>query len=218
MPITHGSRSIRPAPSAAIAALAVIIAVGCGSTTDSADLPAGPAPDSFRVVFETSRGTFVVESVRAWAPHGADRFHALTRAAFFDQARFFRVIPGFIAQFGLHDQPKINERWDAKPIPDDPVRHSNLRGTVTFATEGPNSRSHQLFVNLADNLRLDKQGFTPIGRVIAGMDVVDSLFGGYEEAPSQRMIQRLGNSYLSRMFPKLDYVKSARVPAGVSIR
>jgi peptidyl-prolyl cis-trans isomerase A (cyclophilin A) len=143
-----------------------------------------------------------------------DRFHALTRAGFFDENRFFRVVPGFIAQFGLNDKPKVNELWDARPIPDDPVRHGNLRGTIAFATEGPNTRSHQLFVNLADNPRLDKLGFTPIGRVVSGMEVVDSIYAGYEEAPSQRMIQRLGNSYLARMFPKLDYIRTARVSEG----
>lgn len=196
-------------------AVAAALAAACGnSAPDAAAVPDGPAPDSFRVTFATSRGPFVVEAVRGWSPNGVDRFHALTRAGFFDENRFFRVVPGFVAQFGLNDKPKVNELWDARPIRDDPVRHSNLRGTIAFATEGPNTRSHQLFINLADNPRLDKIGFTPIGRVVSGMEVVDSIYAGYEEAPSQQMIQRLGNSYLTRMFPKLDYVRTARVSGG----
>jgi peptidyl-prolyl cis-trans isomerase A (cyclophilin A) len=206
----------------AIASIALIVATtlaaACGgSAPDAAPVPTGPAPDSFRVTFETSRGPVVVEAIRAWSPNGVDRFHALTRAGFFDENRFFRVLPGFIAQFGLNDKPKVNELWDAKPIPDDPPRESNRRGTLSFATEGPNTRAHQLFINLADNPRLDKLGFTPIGRVVSGMGAVDSIYAGYEEDPSQRMIQRLGNSYLARMFPKLDYVRTARV-AGTPAR
>jgi peptidyl-prolyl cis-trans isomerase A (cyclophilin A) len=201
------SRHVRVVLSIACVALA-----SCGGGTPEAlDVASGPAPDTFRVAFETNRGTFVVEAVRAWAPHGVDRFYALTRAGFFDEDRFFRVIPGFVAQFGINDKPNVNERWDEKPIPDDSVHQSNARGALTFATEGPGTRTHQLFVNLADNPRLDKQGFAPIGRVVTGMEVVDSLYGGYEDAPVQRLIQRLGNSYLARMFPKLDYVKTARV-------
>jgi peptidyl-prolyl cis-trans isomerase A (cyclophilin A) len=189
-------------------AISLALAVACGGKrADAPAVPAGPAPDSFRVAFETSRGTFVVEALRGWAPNGVDRFHALTQSHFFDDTRFFRVVPGFIVQFGLAGDPKANEPWDKRPIPDDPVRQSNLRGTVTFATEGPDTRSHQLFVNLADNPRLDKLGFAPIGRVVSGMEVVDSLYAGYEETPSQQMIQRLGNAYLARMFPKLDYMK-----------
>ena len=192
--------------------LSFALAAACGGkAADAPAVPAGPAPDSFRVAFETNRGTVVVEALRSWAPNGVDRFHALTSSHFFDGNRFFRVIPGFIVQFGLAGDPKANDPWDAKPIPDDSVRQSNRRGTVTFATEGPNTRSHQLFVNLADNPRLDKLGFTPIGRVVSGMNVVDSLFAGYEETPSQRMIQRLGNSYLARMFPKLDFVQTVKV-------
>jgi peptidyl-prolyl cis-trans isomerase A (cyclophilin A) len=187
-------------------------AAACGvKSGDAPAVPAGPAPDSFNVTFETSRGPVVVQAIRSWSPNGVDRFYALTSSRFFDENRFFRVVPGFIVQFGLAGEPKTNEQWDDKPIPDDPARQSNLRGTVTFATEGPNTRSHQLFVNLADNPRLDKLGFTPIGRVVSGMTAVDSIYAEYEENPSQRMIQRLGNSYLARMFPKLDYIRTARV-------
>ena len=193
-----------------VAALALAVACG-GKTADAPPIPAGPAPDSFRVTLETSRGPVVVEALRSWAPNGVDRFHALARTHFFDENRFFRVVPGFIVQFGLAGDPKANEPWDDKPIPDDPPRQSNVRGTITFATEGPNTRTHQIFVNLADNPRLDKLGFTPIGRVVSGMAAVDSIYAGYEEEPSQRMIQRLGNPYLARMFPKLDYIRTARV-------
>jgi peptidyl-prolyl cis-trans isomerase A (cyclophilin A) len=193
-------------------AAALALAAACGTKSgDAPAAPAGPAPDSFRVTLETSRGPVVVEAMRRWSPSGVDRFYALTNSRFFDENRFFRVVPGFIVQFGLAGDPKTNEQWDGKPIPDDLVTQSNLRGTITFATEGPNTRSHQLFINLADNPRLDKLGFTPIGRVVSGMAAVDSIFAGYEEEPSQRMIQRLGNSYLARMFPKLDYIRTARV-------
>jgi peptidyl-prolyl cis-trans isomerase A (cyclophilin A) len=177
-------------------------------TTDTV-AQAPPRPDSFRVTFQTSRGPFVVQVTRAWAPFGADRFRELVQAHFFDDDRFFRVIPGFIAQFGINDKPKVNAQWDDKHIPDDSATHTNARGTLTFATEGPHGRSHQLFVNLANNARLDKDGFAPIGRVVQGMDVVDSLYSDYGDDPRQPMIQSLGNSYLTRMFPKLDYIKTA---------
>jgi peptidyl-prolyl cis-trans isomerase A (cyclophilin A) len=195
--------------------LVIALAAACAACGakggDAPAVPAASAPDSFRVTFETSRGPVVVEALRSWSPNGVDRFYALVSSRFFDENRFFRVVPGFIVQFGLAGEPKTNEQWDARPIPDDPVRQSNMRGTITFATEGPNTRSHQLFVNLADNPRLDKLGFTPIGRVVSGMGAVDSIYAGYEEDPSQRMIQRLGNSYLARMFPKLDYVRTAQI-------
>jgi peptidyl-prolyl cis-trans isomerase A (cyclophilin A) len=177
-----------------------------------ADARVGPAPDSFRVAFETSRGTFEVDVLRSWAPKGADRFYDLVESQFFDGAKFFRVAPGFVVQFGLNGDPKRNERWLKERIPDDSVTHSNVRGTLTFATEGKDTRANQVFINLADNARLDRLGFAPIGRVVdGGMAVVDSLYSEYEEAPDQHMIQTLGNSYLERMFPKLDYIKTARI-------
>lgn len=171
----------------------------------------GPAPDSFRVVFETSRGNFSIDVLRAWSPNGADRFYDLVQSDFFDGARFFRIVPGFIVQFGLNGDPKRNEPWLKQRLPDDSVTHSNARGTITFATEGPRSRANQVFINLGDNARLDRLGFTPIGKVVDGMTVVDSLYSGYGENPDQHMIQTLGNSYLERMFPKLDYIKTARI-------
>jgi peptidyl-prolyl cis-trans isomerase A (cyclophilin A) len=171
----------------------------------------GPSPDSFRVAFETSRGNFVVQVVRAWAPQGADRFYDLVQQHFFDGERFFRVVPGFVAQFGLTPDPKANASWDAKPIADDSVRQSNTHGMVSFASMGPNTRTHQLFINLADNAQLDGMGFPPLGRVVDGLSVVDSLYSGYGDTPDQIMIQSQGNSYLDRAFPKLDYIKTARI-------
>lgn len=191
---------------------AAATAAACGGGTKEADaIPSGPAPDSFRVDFTTSKGTFVVEARRAWSPNGADRFYALARSGFFDENRFFRVIPGYIAQFGINDQKSVNERWDGKPLPDDPARESNARGTVVFTSSGPNTRSHQLFINLKDNPKLDAQGFVPFGRVVSGMAVVDSLNDEYGDTPQQQMIQALGNNYLLRMFPKLDYITTAKI-------
>ncbi|HEX9483462.1 MAG TPA: peptidylprolyl isomerase [Gemmatimonadaceae bacterium] len=172
--------------------------------------PPGPAPDSFRVTFETSKGTLVVEINRTWAPHGADRFYHLASEHFFDDARFFRVLPRYIAQVGLTDDRKANDKWRSQPIPDDSLVESNRRGTLSFASEGPNSRTHQLFFNLKDNPRLDKLRFVPIGRVVSGVSVLDSLYDGYGDAPSQTGIRARGNAYLAT-FPRLDYIRTARV-------
>jgi peptidyl-prolyl cis-trans isomerase A (cyclophilin A) len=169
------------------------------------------APDSFRVTFETTRGPFVVQVSRALAPIGADRFYDLTQQHFFDDSRFFRVVPGFVVQFGLNGDPKANAPWDAKQLADDSVRQTNARGTIVFATQGPNTRTHQLFINLADNARLDQMGFAPMGRVVDGMNVVDSLYADYGESPDQQFIQTLGNAYLDRSFPKLDRIKTAKI-------
>ena len=173
--------------------------------------PVGPAPDSFRVAFETTRGRFVVQVTRALAPRGADRFYDLSAEGFFDESAFFRVVPDFVAQFGVNNDRTMNEAWDAKTIPDDAVKTPNIRGTLVYAANGTNSRSHQLFVNLTDNKNLDRQGFAPIGRVVEGMGVVDSLYSGYGEQPSYHLLATLGNSYLKRMFPKVDYINSARL-------
>jgi peptidyl-prolyl cis-trans isomerase A (cyclophilin A) len=192
-----------------------LVAAGAAAVSCAKPVPpvreVGQAPDSFQVRFETTRGSFVVQVNRAWAPHGADRFYALVENQFFDGDPFFRVIPGFIAQFGLNLTRKINEQWDEPRIPDDSVTQSNLRGTMTFASEGPNSRNHQLFINLADkNARLDRTGFAPIGKVVSGMEVVDSLYSAYGDAPEQHFINTMGESYLKRLFPKLDYIRTAR--------
>lgn len=175
------------------------------------------APATFRARFETSKGTFVVEVHRDWAPQGADRFFALTKSGFFDGVRFFRVIAGFMAQFGIAGDPKVSGAWRTRSIPDDPVRQSNTRGTVTFATAGPNTRTTQLFINYGDNHGLDPQGFSPIGQVVEGMDVVDHLFAGYGDGPpegsgpDQGRIESEGNAYLQSAFPKLDYVMRAQI-------
>lgn len=175
------------------------------------------APAEFRVRFETSRGPFTVLVVRAWAPRGADRFYNLVRHGFYDEARFFRVLAGFVAQFGIHGDPAVSAAWREATIPDDPPQQSNVRGTVVFATAGPNTRTTQVFINFRDNARLDRMGFAPFGKVIEGMEVVDALYSGYGEGPPQGigprqdLIQKEGNAYLKRDFPELDYVKSARL-------
>jgi peptidyl-prolyl cis-trans isomerase A (cyclophilin A) len=170
-----------------------------------------PAPDSFRVAFETNRGSFVVAVNKSWAPNGANRFYQLAASHFFDDQRFFRVLSGYIAQFGASGDPKINEQWEGRKIPDDPRREKNVRGTISFASDGPGSRTHQLFVNLKDNPKLDAQDFVPIGRVVEGLSMLDSLNDDYGESPKYHLIATLGNSYLRRMFPKLDYIKTARI-------
>ena len=140
------------------------------------EIVAGPAPDTFRVALSTSKGDVVVAIYKDWSPNGADRFYQLVSEGFFDQQRFYRVIPQYIAQFGASADPKRNDRWDERKIPDDPAKQSNTRGTLSFAAEAPNTRSHQLFFNLKDNPRLDPQGFVPIGRVVEGMSVLDALY------------------------------------------
>ncbi|MDP9053210.1 MAG: peptidylprolyl isomerase [Acidobacteriota bacterium] len=169
------------------------------------------APPTYRVNVDTSRGPVVIEVTRADAPIGADRFYNLVKAKYFDGARFFRVIPGFMAQFGLAADPALTRRWDV-PIQDDPVKSSNVRGTVTFAATGsPNSRSTQLFINYADNSRLDSQRFAPFGKVVSGMENVDQIYSGDRENPDQQRIQGEGNAYLEKAFPNLDYIKTARI-------
>jgi peptidyl-prolyl cis-trans isomerase A (cyclophilin A) len=169
------------------------------------------APEVYRVRFETSKGEFVVEVTRAWAPKGADRFYNLVRNGFYDGVRFFRVVPGFVVQFGINGDPRISARWRAARIEDDPVVQSNRRGTITFATAGPNSRTTQVFINYADNTNLDGQGFAPFGRVVQGMEVVDRINAEYGQSPNQAMIQQQGNAYLEAQFPRLDYIVRASV-------
>jgi len=175
------------------------------------------APDRFRVRFETTKGAFVVEVTRAWAPIGADRFYNLAKAGFFDEVTFFRVIPGFMVQFGIHGDPRVSTVWREAQIQDDPVKQSNTRGTITFATAGPNTRTTQVFINFKDNSPLDRQGFAPFGKVVEGMEVVDSIYSGYGEGaprgagPDQGRAQMEGNAYFRGSFPKLDSVKTARV-------
>lgn len=169
------------------------------------------APATFKAQFETSKGTFVVEVTRAWSPNGADRFYNLVKNGFFDNTKFFRVIPGFMAQFGISGDPAVAAKWRDANIADDPVTQSNKRGYVTFATAGPGTRTTQLFINYGDNARLDQQGFSPFGKVVKGMEVVDKIFSGYGEQPSQMQIQMEGNKYLNGSWPKLDGIKKATV-------
>src|SRR2546427_2036877 len=177
------------------------------------------APDTYRARFETSAGDFVVEVHRDWAPFGADRFYNLVKSGYYDDGRFFRVIAGFMAQFGIHGDPHVAAVWRDARIPDDPVRQHNARGMLSFATAGPNTRTTQLFINYADNSRLDGMGFAPIGQVVQGMAVVDRLYAAYGEGtpaghgPSQGRIQTEGNEYLTRDFPQLDQVKRATIVA-----
>jgi cyclophilin family peptidyl-prolyl cis-trans isomerase len=180
-------------------------------------------PDSFVVRFETSRGQFDVITRKAWAPNGVDRFYTLVRDRFYDEARFFRVVKDFVAQFGLAADPRVTTAWRIRAIADEPVRHTNARGTISYARSGPGTRTMQIYINLKDNARLDTLngfGFPPIAEVLSGMEVVDSLYSGYGDAaraggrgqgPSQDSINRQGNAYLTHAFPKLDYVKTARV-------
>jgi peptidyl-prolyl cis-trans isomerase A (cyclophilin A) len=173
---------------------------------------ASEAPAQFKVQFDTSKGPFVVEVHRQWAPHGADRFYELVQSGYYDEARFFRVVPNFVVQWGINKDPKLSQEWRQKPIKDDSVKQSNREGYITYAKGGPNSRTTQLFINLADNSSsLDSTGFAPFGRVTEGMDVVQRLYSGYGQTPQQNLIQTQGNAYLESQFPKLDYIKTAKV-------
>ena len=170
------------------------------------------APAEYTIRFETSRGAFVVRVERAWAPKGADRLYNLVRTGYFEGARFFRVVPGFVVQWGLHRDPEVNTAWRNAVIPDDPAgKHTNARGTITFATAGPNSRTTQLFINFSDNARLDRMGFAPLGKVVGGMEVVDALNAEYREQPNQGRIMAEGNAYLQREFPRLDFIQKATI-------
>jgi peptidyl-prolyl cis-trans isomerase A (cyclophilin A) len=169
-------------------------------------------PDVFRVKFETSQGNFVVEAHRAWAPHGVDRFHELVSMKYFDQGRFFRVVPGFIAQFGVHRDFDIHGKWRTMFIPDDPPRQKNVRGTLAFAKSDPGTRATEIFINLVDNQALDDQAFVPFAQVIQGMDVVDKFYAGYGEMRPEgkyidpTRVEGEANEYLTQRFPNLDYV------------
>ena len=215
---------------AALVAGAVTALVSCTSgpfaRTRVGLSPAVSVPDSFLVAFETSRGRIDIMARSAWAPVGVDRFYVLVRERYYDDARFFRVVKNFVAQFGVAGDPALSHAWRVRRLADDSVRHTNARGTISYARGGRGTRTVQLYINLKDNARLDTLngfGFPPIAEVVAGMDVVDSLYSGYGESaprtgaqpnrsgPSQDSIQVAGNAYLARGWPKLDYIKSARV-------
>ncbi len=173
------------------------------------------APETFKAKFTTTKGDFVVEVTRAWAPLGADRFYNLVKYHFFDGAAFFRVLPGFVAQFGLSPKPEISRAWASATLKDDPVTQSNLEGSITFATAGPNTRTTQLFINLANNQNLNGMGFSPFGKVVEGMQVVQQFYSGYGEGapggsgPDQGRITSEGKAYLDKDFPQLDSIKTA---------
>lgn len=182
--------------------------------------PAGlneQAPDSFKVLFKTTKGDFTLEINRDWSPLGADRFYNLVKSGYFSDVAFFRVIGGFMAQFGIHGDPKVSAAWRGARIQDDPVKQSNKRGYISYAMAGPNTRTTQLFINFGDNSQLDSMGFSPFGKVVSGMDVVDAIYDGYGEGaprgmgPDQGRVQMQGNAYLKADFPKLDYIKSATI-------
>lgn len=169
------------------------------------------APDAFAVEFTTTKGNFTVKVTRAWAPLGADRFYNLVKHGFFGDAAFFRVVPGFIIQFGLSADPAVNRVWRSASIKDDPVAQSNKPGHITFATAGPNTRTTQLFINFGNNTFLDSQGFAPFGQVTSGMDVVERLYSGYGERPDQGSITSQGKAYLDKNFPSIDRIQSATI-------
>jgi peptidyl-prolyl cis-trans isomerase A (cyclophilin A) len=200
----------------ALSSLAAQSPARAGDLSDPASLNE-KAPAVYQAKFDTSKGSFVIEVHRDWAPNGADRFYNLVKNGFYNDVRFFRVLEGFMAQFGINGNPSLSAVWRDSNIKDDPVKVSNGPGTVTFATAGPNTRTTQVFINFGDNAGLDGQGFSPFGKVVSGMDVVDSLYGGYGEGaprgdgPDQGQVQAQGNAYLEKAYPKLDYVKTATI-------
>jgi peptidyl-prolyl cis-trans isomerase A (cyclophilin A) len=180
-------------------------------------VPKVVVPEVFRVKFETTQGDFVVEATRDWAPHGVDRFHELVRMKYFDQGRFYRVLRGFIAQFGVHRDFSVHATWRNLFIVDDPSKEKNLRGTLAFAKSGPSTRATEIFINLADNTVLDDQGFVPFGKIVEGIEVIDKFYSGYGEMRPEGKeidagrVEEETNEYLVPRFPKLDYIKQARL-------
>ena len=194
--------------------LALILASTAPTAAAAAD---EQAPPTFRARFETSQGPFVIDVQREWAPIGADRFYTLVKRGFYDGVRFFRVLSGFMAQFGLNGDPKVQAEYAAANLMDEPAKQSNLRGFVTFAKESsPNTRYTMVFINYKDNSYLDTDGFAPFGQVVVGMDVVDKLYGGYgrTNVPDQRRIKSEGNAYLTAEYPMLDFIKKATIERG----
>jgi peptidyl-prolyl cis-trans isomerase A (cyclophilin A) len=200
-----------------VALVAAAVAAGtAGASSPSLLHPASlhaKAPAVFRARFTTTKGTFVVTVHRAWAPRGADRFYNLVRAGFYDGQRLFRVVPGFVVQWGISGTPKISKAWHNATIHDDPVRHTNAKGTIVFADAGPNTRTTQLFVNLAANTNLDSSGFAPFGVVTTGFSTLRHLYSGYGEKPTgeQAQMEQQGEPFFRKHFPKLDRILKARV-------
>src|SRR5690349_10881837 len=207
-----------------IAISAALFLAGCSgssqqpqSQAQSTSQAQGHAPDVYKVNMDTSKGAVVIEVHRDWAPLGADRFYELVKGGYYNGARFFRVLPNFMAQFGIAADPQVTSKWKDAKIQDDPVKESNVKGMVTFATAGPNTRTTQMFINIADNVRLDGMGFAPIGKVVSGIEVVENFYKEYGEGaprgqgPAQQLIEQQGNAYLEKEFPQLDYIKQATV-------
>lgn len=207
-----------------LALIGAVLLAGCSSSSspssssDKGTKQAEKVPDVYRAKFDTSKGAFVVEVHRDWAPFGADRFYEVVKSGFYNDDRFFRVLKGFIVQWGISGDPDLNAKWYQLTIPDDAVKEHNTRGTITFAKGGPASRTTQVFINLVNNsAQLDSMGFAPFGRVVEGMDVVDELYGGYGEGapggagPSQNLIQARGNQYLMEHYPRLDFIRKATI-------
>ena len=193
--------------------LIALVAVGLASANeklmDASALDA-TAPDRYNVTLETTKGDIVIAVDRSLAPIGADRFYNLVKNGFFDGCRFFRVVPNFVVQFGLNGSPAVNAVWREARIQDEPVKATNARGTLTFAKASqPNTRTTQMFINLVDNANLDRQGFSPFGQIISGMEFVDGIFAGYGGSPRQDLIISKGNAYLESEFPRLDFIKKA---------
>ena len=208
----------------ATAAAASLALIGCSSSDDSTKKESARAPlnervpDLFHVKLDTSKGMIDIEVHRDWAPAGAAHFFQLVKAGFYDGDRFFRVVRGFVVQFGINGDPQTNAMWANASLPDDPVKQPNVTGTVTYAMRGPDTRSTQLFINLADNRKaLDGQGFAPIGKVVDGMPVVLDLYSSYGDispmgqGPDPGRLQQQGNDYLDSHFPRLDFIKKATV-------
>jgi len=187
-----------------VCAAVLLALIGCSSS--------GKVPDVFQVNLDTSRGPVVIEVHRDWAPIGVDHFYTLVKAGYYDGDRFFRVLPGFVVQFGINGDPATTAKWKDMNLQDDPVTQSNTVGMVTYAkTSAPNSRSTQLFINVGNNQSLDTQGFAPFGKVISGMGAVLKIYSGYGQAPDQSQIEGQGNTYLQSQFPNLDYIKKATI-------
>ncbi len=216
-----------------LAAAGALALLGCSSSNETktaskkeetpATAPAATAPkkeqapDVFKVNLDTSKGPVVLEIHRDWAPVGVDHFYGLVKTGFYDGARFFRVVRGFVVQFGINGNPDTNRLWSNMNLPDDPVKEHNVMGTITYATAGPNTRSTQLFINLTNNSRLDRDGFAPFGKVVSGMAAVEAFYGGYGdmppggEGPDPSQIEAQGYDYLLNHFPRLDFVKKATI-------
>jgi peptidyl-prolyl cis-trans isomerase A (cyclophilin A) len=197
-----------------VAVAVVAGAAALGAQADKLKNPAAlneQAPANYKAAFDTSAGKFVIDVHRAWAPKGADRFYNLVKNGFYDECRFFRVVPNFMVQFGINGDPAIQSSWANANLTDDPVKQSNKKGYVTFATRGKDTRTTQVFINFKDNGFLDAQGFAPFGEVGSGMDVLEKITDQYGEKPNQGSIQQQGNAYLKAQFPKLDYVKKATI-------